>query len=195
MSNIDKIQKINSLFFSTARLSELLGISKNAANKLGSRYVKNNLLVRIKRNMYALTSKWNDLKEEELMLIANFIQVPSYVSLISALSYHGISTQIQRDTIASISLKRSASFNPKTKQFNYYKTNKRLYFGFEKKNGIFIASPEKALADSVHISIFGKYAFDKSSIDFSKLRKPLINKIIALYPERTKQKVKLLCGI
>ena len=42
MSNIDKIQKINSLVFSTARLSVLLGISKNAANKLGSRYVKNN---------------------------------------------------------------------------------------------------------------------------------------------------------
>ena len=43
----------------------------------------------------------------ETFQIANLGQVPSYISLTTALDYHGLTTQLQRDYFESIALKRT----------------------------------------------------------------------------------------
>jgi len=71
------------------------------------------LLVRIKRGLYTQTEKLKYIEQKELFIIANFLQVPSYVSLMTALSYYGLTTQIQRNFFESISIKRTKRFEVK----------------------------------------------------------------------------------
>jgi hypothetical protein len=79
--------------------------------------------------------------------------------------------------------------------FKYYRLQKKYYFDFEKINGLFIASKEKAFIDAVYLYSFGKYNLDKSSLDLNKLNKIKIKKLIKAYPEKTKNIVRKLCRI
>jgi hypothetical protein len=54
-----------------------------------------------------------------------------YVSCVTALSFYGITTQVQRDWYDNISVKRSIRFEAEGVAFNYYKFKKEYYFGFE----------------------------------------------------------------
>ena len=46
---------------------------------------------------------------EQKFIIANIYQVPSYISLMTALDYYEITTQMQRDFIESVILKRTVT--------------------------------------------------------------------------------------
>ncbi|MFZ8803210.1 MAG: hypothetical protein ACO2PO_09550 [Candidatus Calescibacterium sp.] len=113
----------------------------------------------------------------------------------TALSYYEITTQVQREVIESVCVKRTLKKTIENTEFNFYKTNRTLYFDFLKKDDFFIASKEKAFVDAVYIYSFGKYSFDFDSIDISKLDMKKIKKIINNFPERTKQTLKKICKI
>ncbi|MBU1702949.1 hypothetical protein KJ951_00960 [Patescibacteria group bacterium] len=90
------------------------------------------------------------VNEPLLYLIANKIYYPSYVSLETALSYHGLIPEAVYG-ITSVSTKRTYSFNTHFAAFSYCKISPRLFFGYnlEKLNGYYVkmASPEKAVLD------------------------------------------------
>lgn len=102
-----QLQNISKLYFGHEEIARALGITSNSAKVTASRYVKQGLLVRLKRNLYILKEKWFNLDREQKFVIANLIQTPSYVSLMTALDYYEITTQMQRDFIESIALKRT----------------------------------------------------------------------------------------
>jgi len=83
------------------------------------------------------------------------------------------------------------SFNPNTTsrnvsevEFSYFKIKKKLYSGFYKTDNFFIATAEKAFIDALYLKYLGNYNFDISSIDFNKLNKKGINKIICNFPDK-----------
>ena len=133
-----------------------------------------------------LRETWNRLDRTEKFQIANLIQVPSYISLMSAMDYYEVTTQLQQDFIESIVLKRTKEIEIERNTFNYSKIKTELYFGFAKKNDFFIATPEKAFLDAIYLMSLGRYSFDLASIDFSKLNVSELQKIIAKFPEKTK---------
>ena len=62
----------------------------------------------------------------------------------------------------------------------------RQYYGeFIKENGIFIATPEKALADALYLTAFGKYKLDFSALEYGKIDYPRLDQILSAYPEGT----------
>jgi predicted transcriptional regulator of viral defense system len=150
-----------------------------------SRYVSKGLLVRLKRNLYVLREVWNTATKEDRFVMANFGQIPSYLSLMTALDYYGVTTQMQRDFFESVAIQRTKTFQVGETVFRYSKISKKLYFGFCKKDTFFIASPEKALLDAFYLMSFGRYSLDISSIDPAKLNKTEIQKISRQYPPRT----------
>jgi len=101
------------LFFSTEDVANAAGGTGESANVLCSRYGKKGTFIKLKKNFYILEQIWERYTQLEFFKIANFLQVPSYISCMSALSYYGITTQIQRDWYESISLRRSAKFEAK----------------------------------------------------------------------------------
>src|SRR3989337_384021 len=143
-------------------------------------------LIRLKRNFYITPGKFEKLKEEDYFSLANMLQVPSYVSLTSALSYYNISTQQMRGIVESIGLKRTKNVITGNMKFKFLLIKKDLYSDFILKKQFFIATPENALADAVYLTSLGKYNCDFEAIDFSKLNKQKVNQIIKLTNNKTK---------
>ena len=179
------LRKIKSLYFTYNEVADALKITNDSARVICSRYVAKNLLIRIKRNVYALQERWKYLDETEIMQIANIIQVPSYISLTTALSYYGYTTQIQQNYIESICANKTFYKNVDQVEFNYTKISKQYYFDFNKLNGVFIASPEKALLDALYLASLGRYSLDFSALETSKFDKEKLRGLFVGYPKKT----------
>jgi len=187
MNTYSRLRKIKKLYFGYNEIAISLGILPQSARVCATRFVKYGFLIRIKRNLYVLRDKWENLDIEQKFLLANVIQVPSYISLTTALGYYGISTQIQQDFFESICIKRTKQIETEKTVFNYTKIKEKLYFGFSRKNGFFIASPEKAFIDAVYLSSINKYSLDETSVDIGKLDAAKIWKAARKFPLKIKE--------
>lgn len=182
------LKNITKPYFTHEEIARVLGISPRSSRVSANRYVKHGLLVRIKRNLYVLRETWDTMTREDMFGIANLIQVPSYISLMTALDYYEITTQIQQNFIESIAVKRTKEVAVDSTVFNFTRIQENMYAGFIKKNNtFFIALPEKAFLDALYLRSLGRYSFDTSSIDFRKFDQSLLSKLIPLFPLRTRR--------
>jgi predicted transcriptional regulator of viral defense system len=85
---LDSLQKINKPYFGCADIAAALKVTPASAKVAAARLLRQGFLLRLKRNTYILKEKWNSLTAEDKFCAANLLQVPSYISLISALSYY-----------------------------------------------------------------------------------------------------------
>ena len=192
-SNLSKLRK--QLYFTTRDVATIFNIKLASAQVLCSRYTAKGIFIRLKNNFYVLEQKWDKFVNEEFFKISNYLQVPSYISFMSALSFYEITTQVLRGFYESACLKRTVNFSKSEVCFNFYKLNKRYYFDFEKKHDYFIATKEKAFVDSVYLYSLGKYRIDFSSLNVAGLNKDKISEIIKVFPQKTICEVKKLCKI
>ncbi len=193
----DKLNTKSGLFLGIDDIAAALSISRESAKVTASRYVKKGKLFRLKKDFYITPSKINTLKEEELFRIANFLQIPSYISLLSALSFYNISTQQQRNFVESVSLKRKSYIEVKNFTFTYTLIKRSMYEGFESFGGradFFIAKPDKALADIIYLSSMGRYNCDYEAVDFKKINKKNIAKYLLKSNDRAKLYWNRLCS-
>ena len=184
------LRKIRKIFFSYTDVAEILKVSEDSSKVYCNRFVKQNLIIRLKRDFYILREKWENLTLNQLMELANLLQVPSYISLTTALIYYGISSQVQQNFIESISVMRTKEIVVENVVFKYCKIKKNLYSGFNKVENLFIAMPEKALLDALYLNVLGKYRLDLNSIDFNKFDKEKLNYLLKDYPPRIKDMIK-----
>ncbi|MFA5156327.1 MAG: hypothetical protein WC532_02900 [Candidatus Omnitrophota bacterium] len=182
-------------YFTIANLANIAGISLESARVLASRYVKSGVFIRLKNNFYVLDQNWGNFRREDFFALSNYLQVPSYISLMTALSFYEVTTQSPRNFFESISLKRSQRFEIKGVIFNYHKVKKTVYFDFIRKDNIFIATKEKAFMDAVYLFSFGKYKLDFASLNIERLDMQRLKKIIKAYPLKTRQIAGKICGI
>ena len=174
--------RIDKPFFTQNEVAHALDIKLASAEVLCSRYVNKGLLTRLKRGLYAKTETLAHLSQIDLFRIANILQVPSYISFMTALSYHGVTTQVQRGFFESISVKRTRTFEVGDLCFRYIKIRPDLYKDFIKMDGFFIALPEKAVLDSFYLASMGRYALDVSSLDLTKIDEGILADFSVLYP-------------
>jgi predicted transcriptional regulator of viral defense system len=181
-----ELNKIRKLYFGYEDIARALGISRSSAKVSASRYVKLGVLVRIKRNIYVLREVWNAAEIEEKFIIANLGQAPSYISLMTALDYHEITTQVQRNFFESVALKRTKEIQVSDSLFRYSKVAGVFYFGFKREKDFFIATPEKALLDAFYLMSYGRYALDISAVDAEKLDRDEIRRLSKEFPLKTR---------
>lgn len=194
--NIVKLQELSKKpYFTLSDVAQSFSLSPASVRVLCSRYVRQGVLVRLKNSFYTTTWKWEALTRRDLFKIANVLQVPSYISLMTALAYHNVTTQAQSNYQESVCLKRSIAYHVRDAIFSYVKLQSRYYGGFIKVDGVFIADKEKAFLDAVYLYSFGKYKFDIDSLDMKKLELKRLKCLASVYPEKTKETVKRLCGI
>jgi predicted transcriptional regulator of viral defense system len=182
-------------YFTLGDVAQTFSLQTASARVLCSRYVRQGLLVRFKNNLYTTVWKWEGLTRQDLFKIANVLQVPSYISLMTALAYYDVTTQAQNNYQESVCLKRSVAYNVREAVFSYIKLQNRFYGDFIKKDGVFIATKEKAFLDAAYLFSFGKYKFDVDSLDMKKLELRKLKSLLSVYPNKTKETVKRLCGI
>jgi hypothetical protein len=109
-------------------------------------------IIRLKRGIYIVSPAVSG-KEVSVELIANHLYGPSYLSMESALRFHGLIPENVPVTF-SMTLKRGRSFKNLFGQFEYVSCPEDYYpIGISQvvKNGIsfLMASPEKALCDLI----------------------------------------------
>ncbi len=190
MKNYRKLAAIDQLYFGYQELARALEISVAAARVTAVRYVKQGFLVRLKRNVYVRRDRWEHLATPELFILANVGQSPSYVSLLSALSYYEISTQMQRGFVESIAVQRTTTLEADGIVFSYFKVKPEVYTCFSRQNDFFIATPEKAYVDAVYLTWCGNYRIDQTALDLNKLEIRRIKDIGGQYPEKFRNYLK-----
>jgi hypothetical protein len=120
-----------------------------------SQWLKNGDLIRVKKGLYVF-GRDISLAPYSHEILANLIYGPSAISLNYALSFHGLIPE-RVTTITSITNKRNKSFSTPVGEFTYKYLNSSKYpVGIEllagTKHHFLIASPEKALCDTIHLS-------------------------------------------
>jgi predicted transcriptional regulator of viral defense system len=185
-----ELSKIRKLYFGFEDIARVRNISPASAKVTASRYVRHGLLLRFKKNLYVLRQVWDNASQEDKFRLANLGQTPSYISLMTALEYYEITTQIQQDFIESIAVKRTKEIQVNGSAFRYSKIKDALYFGFRKKKGFFIATPEKALLDAFYLMSYGRYALDMSALNVDRLDRETIRNLSLKYPLKTQTLLK-----
>lgn len=109
-------------------------------------------IIRLKRGVYVVSPAVTG-KDISIELIANHLYGPSYVSLESALRFHGLIPEFVPTTF-SMTLKRSRSFKNQFGQFEYISCSNDYYpIGIkqiiQEEITFLMASPEKALCDLI----------------------------------------------
>lgn len=120
-----------------------------------SRWVKAGRLLQLRRGLYALGPTWRRV-EPHPFLVANRLQRGSYVSTQAALAFHGLIPE-QVPVVTSVGPGRPEMLRNPLGSFQFSRLTTALRFGYgqvEVAPGqlAFVASPEKALLDLVHLT-------------------------------------------
>jgi predicted transcriptional regulator of viral defense system len=120
-----------------------------------SRWVKAGRLLQLRRGLYSLAPTWRKV-EAHSFLVANRIQRGSYVSLQSALAFHGVIPE-HVPVVTSVGPGRPETVHNPLGGFQFNHIVGTLYFGYSRievaaRQFAFVALPEKALLDLIHLT-------------------------------------------
>lgn len=144
-----KILKWHQPLFRTSDAAGLLNVQNAHASKILERLSKAEQVVRLSRAVWCIPERVDKLSVPE-HLTAPW---PSYISLQTALFYHGMISQIPQ-VIYAISLARTKTYETPLGTYSVHHVNPLFFFGFESLGvgGIKMAEPEKALIDLLYLS-------------------------------------------
>ena len=156
------LEKSDTGAFTLLELSQWVGGTSNRQFALLKRALKAGEVIRIHRGLYCLAPKYLRRKPDPLVF-AQLIHGPSYISLETALSYHGWIPEAVY-AITSASIDRAREFETPLGHFSFTRIPQKVLYTevtrIEKQNGsetslrasesFLIASPLKALADYVY---------------------------------------------
>jgi hypothetical protein len=117
------------------------------------RWLAQGKLLHIRRGLYCLTDKAGYFGRPHSYELAGYIEGPSYISLESALSYHGLIPEAVYTT-TSVTVKRAKTFHTPLGVFSYERLPaENFYIGVERiqeeSHQFFMAKPWKAICDYV----------------------------------------------
>lgn len=154
MKNILKL--VETPYIDSQTLLKLLADYKKPREAI-LRMVKNEELIRLKNGFYLISEKITHGSATVIPFeqVANLLYGPSYVSMEWALSFYGLIPE-RVHTITSMTLGRNKEYHTSIGDFSYFiLSSERYSIGITQKKspdfvgGFLIASPEKALADTV----------------------------------------------
>ncbi len=176
MKKIDSLlvmQQSRRKIFSSQDLRSILNIrNDNTLYKTTEGFIKSGILKKIAKGKYYLSIN----KPDELQ-IANFLCSPSYISFESALNFYGILIQASYPITSATPL-RAFRTTVDEREFTYSHLGPKLYFGYVKKNDVFIASPEKALADELYLVSKGLRDIDTTELDLKMIDKKIFTSTV-----------------
>jgi len=178
---IDKLKEINKVYYTINDLIKISGYSKESLFVTLSRLVNQKRLLRLASGIYILEDNSNKVD-----FIANTIYSPSYLSFESALSRYGILSQsVYILTFAT--QKKSLKKILGNIEVEYRQINKSLFGDYKKDGELLIATPEKALLDSLYFVSWGKMQLSLKSLDLKEINKSMIINLSKKFPLRTRR--------
>lgn len=175
----EKLIKNKLNLFTLIEFRRLFNTTETAAKKFTERYVKKGFFVRLKKSIFIIKTI-----PPSSYLIANKLYESSYVSFDAALSFYGIISETIY-AITSATPKATREFKANNSLFTYQKIKREAYTGYRliKYLGetIFMAEPEKALADYLYFIDLGKRKLEYERLDLSKIKKAKLLNYVKLF--------------
>jgi len=144
-----RLLRMNVPAFQTADAAAYLGIGNAHASKLLARLADSGHLTRLGRG------RWGFKDRIGLFALPEYLTMPypSYVSLHSALSHHGMISQIP-SVVYAVSPARTRMYSTPLGTVSVHHVQPSFFFGYERalKSDAKIATPEKALIDFLYLS-------------------------------------------
>lgn len=152
MKSIDahrQLLNMGAQVFSTSDAAARLNISRGTASQVLARLAKSGHLVRLRHGVWAIAGEINLLAAARHLVAP----LPGYISLQSALYHHGMISQIPA-VIYLVSISRSRIFNTPLGTISVHHISPDFFGGYElvKDSDIALATPEKALLDTLYLS-------------------------------------------
>ncbi|MDZ4663199.1 MAG: hypothetical protein SGJ18_16435 [Pseudomonadota bacterium] len=141
---LSELRKIQIPLFQTKEIADLLGISTDRASKYLETLRGKDFLEKVGQGKWVM----RDVSFDPLQ-VAEFLTAPkeSYISLHSALFFHGMIEQIPTQTY-SVTLARSKVLRSSVGAFSFHHCHISFFTGYEYlKPYLKLATPEKALVD------------------------------------------------
>jgi len=120
-----------------------------------SRWVKAGKLYRVRRGLYAVAPPYAKAQPQPFAVAGRFTW-PSYVSLQSALAYHGLIPEAV-PVVTSVTTRRPGHFDTPLGRYQFRHVKIDYFWGYrefqlEAGQSAFIAEPEKALLDQCYLT-------------------------------------------
>lgn len=182
----EQLRLFKKSFFTLNDLVKIFNIEKNSLKIALNRWVKNGKILRLRNNTYILPDKISNVKK-----IASELYQPCYLSFESALNEYGILNQIPY-TLAFATINKPKKIRLAGQEIEFRQIKKELFFGYELYNGLFIASPEKSLADQLYFISKGLASLNYGELDLKNISLKKFLSIIKLYPKSTQKIAEIL---
>jgi len=156
MDIIELKKSITAKYFDFQNLKAAIVGQTNERRFIG-RLIKKGYIVRVKKGLYV----WGEQLDSggySKEILANLIFGPSYISLESALSLHGLIPE-RVETVTSVTFKKNKMFNTPVGSFEYVHLYKGAYAAgvnlraIHQTENYLIADPEKALLDYIALRV------------------------------------------
>lgn len=139
----------------SASLLQAGDVSRKELSVQLSRWVKSGRLVQLRRGVYAIEKPYRQI-EPHPFLVANSLRKNSYVSLQSALAFHGLIPEYV-PVCTSVTTGRSEQLETALGVYCYRRISPDYFFGFGQEEVApnqhsFVAASEKALLDLVYLT-------------------------------------------
>ncbi|MBU0534985.1 hypothetical protein KKC62_02345 [Patescibacteria group bacterium] len=180
LNALQELQKYKKDFYTIRDLQNIFNVPVKSLRVQLSRWCKRGVFIRLTKGIY--TPYNTDIEVDK---VANQIYYPSYLSFESALSYYGILSQIPY-TLTFATQKKSKKLVLKDTQIEYTQLANRLFFGYILENGIYLATPEKALMDTIYLVSKGNRTLNISELYLKNIDKEKFKEISLKFPKNTK---------
>jgi len=170
------LQKINKPFYTIADMEKITALPRESLYVALKRWEIGGIIERVAQGIYVPMGSNISLEN-----VAAQLYIPNYLSFESALAKYGILNLIPY-TLTFATTRKTKRYTIEKREIEFRQISSQLFFGFEMKNGIYIASPEKALLDQAYFVTRGKATLDFDEVNIEKLSSKTLKELSRKFP-------------
>lgn len=181
MNRLSSLVRTGKTIFTTGELCGLWDMNRNTVNVTASRLVQQKSFIRLRRGIFALSSRFNPYE------LGCKLMTGSYISLFTALKEHGVIFQ-ENPTIYLVGPRpRFTTAGGRSFQYHTIKSLLSIPDGIDFRETYSIASLERALLDMLCV-----FAPDTSDYVVTRLDRDKFLRLASFYPKVTQRRAQLL---
>lgn len=180
---LKKLQKINKPFYTIADLEKITGLQRDSLYVALRRWGGEGIIERVSQGIYLPMGSLISMET-----LAAQLYLPNYLSFESALARYGILNLIPY-TLTFATPRKTKKYLLRKQEVEFRQITRDLFFGFEMKNGIYVAQPEKAFLDEIYFFVRGKVTLDFDEVDIKKMSIQRLKEYSLSFPPYVKSQI------
>jgi predicted transcriptional regulator of viral defense system len=173
---IKSMERLNKPFYSIADIDKITGLSRKSLYVTVNRLVERGILERTGKGIYRLFTAKPFIEK-----IAASLYIPNYLSFESALSRYGILNLVPY-TLTFATTRKTKKLTVEGRDIEFRQIKKELFWGYEMRDRIYVAKPEKAFLDLVYLASRGIASIDVDELDTKKLSVATVKELSKRFP-------------